>query len=232
MLPQREEDVNLISASPRLSLRRTATPATHNRRSRAPADRRRDSPERHARPRPNHTRVNAIRSRLPSARRRRSGRRRWWGRSAALPHGSLRRHQTHAARFEVHGGYAHAEDTPDCWRLLVLRHVKQSVDAVGKFDERSDLHADMTQKEHAIARVTPPGTKPGALPPLRSAPRLPRGPLIVPTSKGPITNRTELRRPQVGTITRSALSAIHCTPSGMERATEIAARQATTVHPQ
>ena len=70
------------------------------------------------------------------------------------------------------------------------------------------LHADMDEKERAIARVTPARHGAWPLPAARPATRLPRQPLIVPTCRQSIALPRTPIRAQVGTMTTSDQSAI------------------------
>jgi len=51
------------------------------------------------------------------------------------------------------------------------------------------LHADLAIKEKALARTTPPDTKPGRYQPPDRIPRVPRRAVIMPTPPGPIRHR-------------------------------------------
>ena len=66
------------------------------------------------------------------------------------------------------------------------------------------LHADMSQKERAIARTTPPNTTPGRYRAPDTAARLPRSPLIMPTRFRPFTPAEQHVLTEVGITQRSA----------------------------
>ena len=66
------------------------------------------------------------------------------------------------------------------------------------------LHADLAIKERALARTTPNSATPGTIQALGPAPRLPRGPVIMPTPDDPKPSRSPPAAQRVGIIPVSA----------------------------